>query len=115
LVSAAAALFHLLLHPGPFAGVLGGLMMTDQASDAGAEQAMVTEKMPADTADCRTFQAARGIGRGAGQASDQQWYCKDHPALHVTFSVVVNRSSLLETLRLYEWFGFPTRRMTGGL
>jgi hypothetical protein len=83
LVSAAAALFHLLmLQPGAFAGVLGGLVMADQASDAGAQQTMVTEKMPADTADCRPFQAACGISRGAGQASDKQWYCEDHPAFH---------------------------------
>jgi hypothetical protein len=82
LVSAAAALFHLLLHARAFAGVLGSLVMTDQASNAGAQQAMVTEKMPADTADCRPFQAARGIGRGPGQAGDKQWYCEDHPAFH---------------------------------
>ena len=61
--------FHLLmLQPGALAGVLGGLVMADQASDASAQQAVVTEKMPADTADRRPFQAARGIGRGAGQA-----------------------------------------------
>jgi hypothetical protein len=81
--AAAAALFHLLvLQPSALAGVLGGLVMPDQASDAGADQAVVTEKMPADTADCRTFQAARGIGRSPGQASDKQWYCEDHPAFH---------------------------------
>jgi hypothetical protein len=81
--AAAAALFHLLmLQPGAFAGVLGGLVMTDEAPDAGPDQTVVTEKMPADTADCRTFQAARGIGRGSGQAGDKQWYCENHPALH---------------------------------
>jgi hypothetical protein len=83
LVSAAAALFHLLmLQPGAFTGVLGGLVMTDEAPDAGPDQAVVTEKMPADTADCRPFQAARGIGRRSGQAGNKQWYCEDHPAFH---------------------------------
>ena len=64
----------MLLHPGSFARVLGCLVMTNNAPDPGPNQAVMTNKMAGDPADRRTLQTSRGIGRGSGQARNQQRY-----------------------------------------
>jgi hypothetical protein len=60
--------------------------MADHAPDAGSNQAVMTNKMAGDPADRCTFQASRGIGRGSGQACNQQRYRYDQCPLHADFS-----------------------------
>jgi hypothetical protein len=62
--------------------------MADNATDAGSDQAVVTNKMAGDPADRCTFQASRGIGRGSGQACNQQGYHYNQCPLHVDFSTL---------------------------
>ena len=51
----------LVLLLGLFSGVLGRLMVTDGASGAGAEHAVVAGIMPGDTADNGALQTASGL------------------------------------------------------
>jgi hypothetical protein len=60
--------------------------MANNAPDPGPDQAVMTNKMAGDPADRCTLQASRGIGRGSGQASNQQGYRYDLCPLHADFS-----------------------------
>jgi hypothetical protein len=62
----------LLLLLGLFSGVLGRLMMTDDASSAGAEHAVMTGIMPGDTADNGALQTASGLQRRRNPTGSHQ-------------------------------------------
>jgi hypothetical protein len=79
----------LLLHPGSFARMFGGFVMANDTAYAGADQAVMTDKMPGDAADCSSFQASCSISRGAGQSSHQQGYRNDYCSFHFGFSAIV--------------------------
>ena len=56
-----------MVGPLPLASVLGGFVMADDAPRTRSEQPVVTDKMPGDTADNRSFQAALSWRRSGAQ------------------------------------------------